>query len=190
MGGENRVWAVGWVELWECPASLGVDGGLSGRALRGLADGPSGCWRGACVRVRVCVRVCVFMCVCVLLFGQGAASTSCPGSRALAASEAAAAPFARPQMWSARFPPRWPLAGPPPAARGRGFRRESWPRWPQIRGRRLDWAPRPHPARTSPAAGSLRRRMALLGEEASVRALRGGALPWTLVGAQRATENF
>lgn len=52
MGGENRVWAVGWVELWECPASLGAGGGSSGRALRGSGDGPSGCRRGARVHVR------------------------------------------------------------------------------------------------------------------------------------------
>lgn len=63
VGGEERVRAFGWVELWECLASRGAGGGSSGRALRGVGDGPSGCWRGACACVHACVCVCVPCCL-------------------------------------------------------------------------------------------------------------------------------
>lgn len=92
-------------------------------------------------------------------------------------------------MWSARFPPGWPLAGPPPAARGRGFRRESWPPWPKIRRWRPAWAPRPHPALTPPPPAGVASRG---GVRIAFRAAEGGgfrrgarcrAFPWTSGGS-------
>lgn len=82
-----------------------------GHALRGLGDGLGGCGAvcGGCVQ-GVCMCVCVRAlgktgCLAVWLKGRLCILTWFSGSRALAASEAAAAPFARPQMWSAPFPP-------------------------------------------------------------------------------------
>lgn len=96
-----------------CLAWLGTHGGFSGcgTCTAWLGPWPRRLWR--------CVWVVRGVCVCgvcewrraLSLSGWGAASASWPGSCVLAASEAAVAPFARPQMWSAPFPPAglgWP----------------------------------------------------------------------------------
>ena len=82
-----------------------------GRAVRGLSDGP-GDWGAVGARVCACVRVCVCVCARALreagslaVWLRGRLCVLTCFSRAGGPSEAAAAPFARPQMWSAPFPP-------------------------------------------------------------------------------------
>lgn len=113
----------GWVELWESPPSLGTAGGFSGleTCIAWLGPWPpraAGVGRG-CVRARVCVHVCARVCARVRGRGGSCSLAAEPPHGpdlllVLAALEAAAAPCARPQMWSAQFPPAglWP----PPAA--------------------------------------------------------------------------
>lgn len=117
-----------WVVRTGCGQSGGWSCG-SARPRRGLV--------GALLDVHCVVRAMApaaaggaRACMCArggvgLAFWPGSRSASCPGSRALAASEAAAAPFPRPQMWSARFPP----AGPGRPATAARFRGESWAPW-------------------------------------------------------------